>query len=103
MNRDAEGFIEARLDRALAYADWRLTFEGATLTHLHHVGSDHTALLLDTCPRGQWSFVPCRFGKRWLQNSEVTSVVQRAEGQEFEGSKLLNVDLVTNCLQCQVS
>ncbi|KAI8574138.1 hypothetical protein RHMOL_Rhmol01G0331200 [Rhododendron molle] len=102
-NRDAEGFIKARLAGALAYADWRLTFEGATLTHLHRVSSDHTALLLDTCPQGQWSFVPCRFDKRWLKNSEVTSVVQRAEGQEFEGSKLLNVDLVTNCLQCQIT
>ena len=41
---------EARLDRALCNADWRLRFQEGTVQHLIRVGSNHSPLLVSTGP-----------------------------------------------------
>ena len=68
---------EARLDRALCNAQWRLKFQEGAVRHLIRIGSDHSPLLIAT-----GGFVktaarkpPFRFLAAWLSHSHFEQLV----------------------------
>ena len=50
--------IKRRLDKGIASIAWRLAFPKACISHLGAVCSDHTPLLLDTCPKDAFAHRP---------------------------------------------
>lgn len=60
-NREGEGYIQERLDQALASPSWCSMFANAKIEHLHAVGSDHSALLLHLNYVENYGRAPFRF------------------------------------------
>ena len=58
--------------------DWDAHFPYSTLTALPRVGSDHTALVLDTGARAPTNPKPFRFEKWWLSQPGFHQVVTEA-------------------------
>ncbi|KAH7834369.1 hypothetical protein Vadar_015294 [Vaccinium darrowii] len=90
-NREGEGYIQERLDRALATPSWRTRFRHATVEHLHSVGSDHNALLLDLFPNEIQRRVPFRFDERWTKEEDFGPIIKQAWSVRTQGSHLFNV------------
>ncbi|KAH7862199.1 hypothetical protein Vadar_001358 [Vaccinium darrowii] len=90
-NRDGEGQIQERLDRALASPFWRTKFSQATIEHVNAVGSDHSALILHLNPYEIHRRAPFRFDARWVQEEEVDSIVKTAWATSVPGSWLFKV------------
>ena len=70
--------IFAVLDRVFTSVDWDAHFPYSTLTALPRVGSDHTALVLDTGARAPTNPKPFRFEKWWLSQPGFHQVVTEA-------------------------
>ncbi|KAH7847153.1 hypothetical protein Vadar_022585 [Vaccinium darrowii] len=90
-NRDGEGQIQERLDRALASPSWRTRFSQATIEHVNAVGSDHSALILHLNPSEIHRWAPFRFDARWVQDEEVDSIVKTVWAKSVPGSRLFKV------------
>ena len=69
---------EARLDRALCNAEWRLRFPEATVQHLLRVGSNHSPLLVSTGPIQQRKNHnrPFRFQAAWVTHYQFEEFVK---------------------------
>ncbi|KAH7853523.1 hypothetical protein Vadar_003559 [Vaccinium darrowii] len=90
-NREGEGFIQERLDRVLVSPSWRTRFPHATVEHLDAIGSDHSALLLQLQSIDSQRRAPFKFDARWVQEEELTPVIQGAWNTQVQGSKFFNV------------
>ena len=99
-------FKGARLDRALCNADWKLRFEGALVTHLPKLNSDHTPLLIslegdNTTPLK----AEFRFQVAWLTHLNIKEVVsslwrvQASFGESPEGLSTRNKECFGNIFQ----
>lgn len=78
-SRGTHNWLEERLDRAVATADWCLLHASASVTGLRTTSSDHAALFLDTkeipTRRAARSF---RFEMAWLRDEGCDKVVNEA-------------------------
>ncbi|KAH7867105.1 hypothetical protein Vadar_028870 [Vaccinium darrowii] len=90
-NRDGEGQIQERLDRALASPSWRTKFSQATIEHVNVVGSDHSALMLHLNPTEIRKRAPFRFDARWVLDEEVDSIIKNTWATPVPGSRLFKV------------
>ena len=75
-NRRDEGFIEERIDRALATNDWVSCYSYAVVKHVVLEGSDHAMLLLSMevrQPRWKKQFM---YDPRWNQEDQCVQVVR---------------------------
>ncbi|KAH7839880.1 hypothetical protein Vadar_009914 [Vaccinium darrowii] len=90
-NREGEGYIQERLDRALATQSWRTKFAQATVEHIDAVGSDHNALLLCLDPGQTHRHSLFRFDARWVQDDEMATVVENAWKTPISGSRFFSV------------
>lgn len=87
-NREGEGYIQERLDRALATPSWRSRFKHATVEHLHSMGSDHNALPLNLFPNVVQRRVPFRFDERWTKEEDFGPVIKHAWSVQVQVSPL---------------
>nr|POE55508.1 hypothetical protein CFP56_67927 [Quercus suber] len=55
--------------------------------HLGAIGSDHTPLLLDTCPSDSFAHRPFRFIAAWIRDPNCYSVVENAWSKIVRGSE----------------
>lgn len=70
----------------------------AELRHLFAVGSDHSALLLDTNPPSNKGLRQFQFDSRWNNDPESKEVIQREWAGEVRGSEMYEVfHKVKNC------
>jgi hypothetical protein len=82
--RDAEAFIQKRLDRAVASVSWMTMFPLCTLDHIQSSYSDHVPILLHTelgsnqvCKRRR----PRKFEEKWSIHPECEKIIQRVWDQ----------------------
>ena len=70
---------EARLDRALSNADWRLRFQEGTVRHLIRAGSNHSPLLISMGPlKKPIQFNrPFRFQAAWVSHNQFEEFLTR--------------------------
>lgn len=78
---------EAKIRQGIASISWRLAFPNANITHLGAVNSDHTLLLLDTCPSDSFAHRPFRFIVAWIRDPNCYSVVENAWSKNVRGSE----------------
>ncbi|KAI7997527.1 hypothetical protein LOK49_LG10G00906 [Camellia lanceoleosa] len=83
-----EGYIVERLDRVLASADWRVSFDRATVTHCECVGSDHNSLLLDLYPHTVRPRSWFKFDSRWIGERDCKTTIQRSWEAIIPGSRM---------------
>jgi len=69
---------EARLDRALCDAEWRVRFQEGVVRHLIRAGSDHSPLLIATegFTQSLPSKKPFRFHSAWLYHHQFENLVK---------------------------
>jgi hypothetical protein len=91
--RDAVTAAE-RLDRMMATVSWILEFEGAVVTHLPRLSSDHCLLLLDIPPTSAVTKRKkvYRFEALWVKDDQCKGVIEQAWGSEVQdGSPMFRV------------
>lgn len=89
-SRGKEGWVEEKLDQALANPDWRKCFPKAVVSTVEVCISDHLLIFLDPQPlnevRRKRRF---RFENIWLKEPECKNVIQQswndAEGVSLQG------------------
>nr|POE62213.1 hypothetical protein CFP56_39540 [Quercus suber] len=78
--------IKRRLDRGIASMAWRLAFLKACISHLGAFCSDHTPLILDTCPKETFAHRPFQFETAWIRDPSCYFVIDSAWNEEVRGS-----------------
>nr|POE70905.1 hypothetical protein CFP56_77914 [Quercus suber] len=78
--------VKRRLDRGIASIAWRLAFPKACISHLGAICSDHTPLLLDTCPKDAFAHRPFRFEAAWIRDPRCSAVIENAWNEDVNGS-----------------
>ncbi|GMY09617.1 hypothetical protein FCV25MIE_04856 [Fagus crenata] len=75
-----------RLDRMMATVSWILEFEGAVVTHLPRLSSDHCPLLLDIPPTSAVTKRKkvYRFEALWVKDDQCKGVIEQAWGSEVQ-------------------
>ncbi|KAI7993305.1 hypothetical protein LOK49_LG11G01153 [Camellia lanceoleosa] len=103
-NRHTEGYIVERLDRVLASADWRVSFDRATVTHCECIGSDHNSLLLDLYPHAVRPRSWFKFDSRWIGERDCKTTIQRSWEAIIPGSRMFQRKVLTDpwCPRCGV-
>ncbi|KAI8028987.1 hypothetical protein LOK49_LG01G02520 [Camellia lanceoleosa] len=103
-NRHTEGYIVERLDRVLASADWRVSFDRATVTHCECVGSDHNSLLLDLYPHTVRPRSWFKFDSWWIGERDCKTTIQRSWEAIIPGSRMFQRKVLTDpwCPRCGV-
>ena len=97
-NWDRNGEVKERLDRALCNAGWFHVFDRAQCKHVENLGSDHSMLLIDSCPPQGKKKKRFSFDKRWLQREGMKQVVERAWRLGSGGSRMFKVKKkIVNC------
>lgn len=92
------GLIQERLDRVLVSPQWGEKHDKAQVRHLFSVGSDHSALLLDTNPPRFHGSRQFRFDSRWNNDPACRDVIRKGWGFNARGSKMFGVfQKVKNC------
>ncbi|XP_070677800.1 uncharacterized protein [Malus domestica] len=90
-NRREEGFIQERLDRALATHDWIQSYQQTVVKHVVLEGSDHAMLVLSTevdQPRRTKRFM---YDRRWNLDPKCDEIVRACWGTTYGGSHALNI------------
>lgn len=101
-NWENGGEIRQRLDRALCNKGWNQLFDSAKCSHVETVGSDHSMLLLDTCPQqSRRKKNRFSFDKRWLQSEDIHQVIRGAWNQDCEGSRMFKI--TRKITQCRIA
>lgn len=80
--------VKRRLDRGIASISWRLAFPKATISHLGAIKSDHSPLLLDTCPSDSFAHRLFRFKATWMRDPNCFLVIENAWNTKVRGSVL---------------
>ncbi|KAL0006539.1 hypothetical protein SO802_008041 [Lithocarpus litseifolius] len=76
-----DAFVQERLDRACASAEWRELFPHAKVSHLQASYSDHIPILINiTGPdqRVRRKNTPQRFEEKWASHAECENVIRQA-------------------------
>ncbi|XP_071902765.1 uncharacterized protein [Coffea arabica] len=95
---DEDFEIKERLDRGFCTPEWLEVFANAKCTHVENWASDHSILLLDTCPANRRRKRRFYFDKRWVQYEEVHKLINDAWNTTCEGSKMYKVTKrITSC------
>ena len=81
-----ETTIQARLDRALAIAEWRLMFEQAIVIHEHMLGSDHRPLVIQLEKRPKNRRQSFKYEFKWSREVDCNPVIK----QEWEAYSRIN-------------
>ncbi|KAH7865091.1 hypothetical protein Vadar_002091 [Vaccinium darrowii] len=91
-NREGEGHIQERLDRAPATPSWRTRYANAKVEHVDAVGSDHNVLLLHLNPGDLQRKPFFRFDARWVQEEELAAIIEKAWTTPTPGSRFFSVN-----------
>ncbi|XP_071914021.1 uncharacterized protein [Coffea arabica] len=95
---DEELEIKERLDRGLCTHEWLEVFANVKRTHVENWASDHSILLLDTCPANRRRKRRFYFDKRWVQHEEAHQLINEAWNVTYEGSRMYKVTKsITSC------
>ena len=83
--RDANYFIQERIDRYFMNPSWCLLYPEARISHLTRCHSDHCPVLLETLPR-RMNYLnrPFRFQSFWLSDPSFPRVVSQAWKRSME-------------------
>ena len=82
--RDAEAYIQKRLDRAVASTSWMSMFPLCTLDHLQSSYSDHVPILLHTDLGKRQACIrrhPRKFEEKWSIHPECEKIIQKVWDQ----------------------
>ncbi|CAA0818673.1 Unknown protein, partial [Striga hermonthica] len=90
-NREHEGFVEEKLDRAFCSIDWLTEHPNATVENILRSSSDHSMLLINTNATPQQMKSRFSFDKRWISKEGVNDVIAKAWNQPCEGTPMYRV------------
>ncbi|GER27744.1 DNAse I-like superfamily protein [Striga asiatica] len=87
-NRDNEGYVEERLDKAFGSMGWIADYAGAKVLNLYRSASDHGMLILDS--DGQQQKKPRRFSfdKRWIKMEGCKETIEAAWDRTHFGTPM---------------
>lgn len=79
--RPGDAFVQERLDRACASAEWIELFPHVKVSHLQASYSNHIPILINIIgpdQRGRTKKIPCRFEEKWASHAECENVIRQA-------------------------
>ncbi|XP_050280935.1 pentatricopeptide repeat-containing protein At1g08070, chloroplastic-like [Quercus robur] len=77
--RHGNAFVQERLDRACATAEWKEIYPETRVFHLQTSYSDHIPIVITTQNQTQWTRkrkVPRRFEEKWASNPQCETMTQ---------------------------
>ncbi|CAA0831791.1 Unknown protein, partial [Striga hermonthica] len=77
-NRDAEGYVEEKLDRAFASFEWLSSHPNAKVLNVIRTASDHSLLILNAGSQESRCKRRFAFDRRWVSKEGFAEVVQKA-------------------------
>ena len=88
-NREDEGFVMERLDRAFATVDWVNSYPHYSLHNLPIVDSDHGPILLNFEQLLPFRYRPFRFELMWINHPNYKDMILQAWGIQTKGLEVL--------------
>ncbi|CAA0815770.1 Unknown protein, partial [Striga hermonthica] len=77
-NRDTEGYVEEKLDRAFASFEWLSSHPNAKVLNVIRTASDHSLLILNAGSQESRCKRRFAFDRRWISKEGFAEVVQKA-------------------------
>lgn len=90
-NREAEGFIQERLDRFCGSTEWMLQHEIAEVTHFLRKTSDHFLIVLDSKSSREKTKTRFIFEASWIKEQGCEEKVKEIWQRSIIGSRMFKV------------